>query len=551
MFSMRFPRLTPLAALCAAALLAPPPPQAAAKKWVLKTPVKGDRLISHMTARPAMLNPMLGHSTYESAATEPIYETLLELSSLTDNWQGRLAQSWVVDKSGLKISMKLRKGVVWSDGKPFTSKDVKFTFDKVKDPKVDAPHLRNYFESLKATAAPDPTTVVFTFSKPYYRSLIMVGLMEILPAHRYATGDFNKHPNNNKPVGTGPYLLDKFTTSELRYRPNPRWWGWKTPAYKNRYSLSSKVFRVIQNDAAALTEHKRGGLDTMSLNPKQYMRDTQGAAFAQKFQKYNYYTTYGNGYGYIAWNASPAAKLPFVDKRVRNAMSMFLDRKKILRDVYFNLAKPVTNPFGPEDTRTPKTLQPPPFNPAKAGALLAQAGIKDNNKDGLLDWQGKPFEFTLLMPSENETGMKLMQIYQAELKKAGITLNIRELEWTVFIEKVTKKEFQATMLGWGGSIESDPYQIWHSSQIAGGDNFVSFKTPRADQIMETARVTMDKKKRDALYSEFASIVAQEQPYTFLFTRPSLESVSKRYENRIVFPLGLDTSYWFTPRQKQL
>ncbi|EKD41205.1 MAG: extracellular solute-binding protein [uncultured bacterium] len=136
-------------------------------------------------------------------------------------------------------------------------------------------------------------------------------------------------------------------------------------------------------------------------------------------------------------------------------------------------------------------------------------------------------------------------ILKEDLSKVGIEMNIERMEWATFLGKIEKREFEATSLGWSTGFESDPYQLWHSSQahVERGSNFVGFENAEVDKILEDARVEFDTEKRNTLYRRFQEIVYEEQPYTFLFSSYSLVAVNKRFDNVIVHKTGLDTTEW--------
>ncbi|MDO8519415.1 MAG: ABC transporter substrate-binding protein, partial [Deltaproteobacteria bacterium] len=186
-----------------------------------------------------------------------------------------------------------------------------------------------------------------------------------------------------------------------------------------------------------------------------------------------------------------------------------------------------------------------PYDPALAQDLLAAAGWKDTNRDGVLDKDGKPFDFVFLYPASSKFSERVAPILKEDLEKIGIIMRIEKMEWAAFIGKIEKKEFDATALGWSTGFEDDPYQVWHSSQskIDRGSNFVSFENVEADRVMEAARTEFDKNRRNALYAKLQKIIQEEQPYTFLFCSSSLVAVSKRFKNVKVHKTGLDILEW--------
>jgi len=133
----------------------------------------------------------------------------------------------------------------------------------------------------------------------------------------------------------------------------------------------------------------------------------------------------------------------------------------------------------------------------------------------------------------------------------GIEVIPDPYEWSVFIQRLQDREFDAVNLAWHGGLAQDPYQIWHSSQIGNrGSNYVGFNNPEADAIIEEARRTLDDEKRNKLYQRFHRIIHEEQPYTFIYTRPEQRFLDRRFENVIIHKLGLDGHEWYVPKEKQ-
>ena len=146
---------------------------------------------------------------------------------------------------------------------------------------------------------------------------------------------------------------------------------------------------------------------------------------------------------------------------------------------------------------------------------------------------------------------QLSTILKEELSRVGIEMKLRKYEWAVFLQKIDERDFDATTLGWSMGIESDPYQIWHSTQADKGSNFVGFRNPEADAIIEAARVEFDKEKRRRMYWRFHEIVHDEQPYTFMFCTAALVAFDKRFAGVVEYPLGVDSLEWWVPVADQL
>ncbi len=171
-----------------------------------------------------------------------------------------------------------------------------------------------------------------------------------------------------------------------------------------------------------------------------------------------------------------------------------------------------------------------------------------------MDKDGRPFSFTLMTNQGNKMRELCATIIQSNLKQVGIQVKIRILEWASFIHQyIDKKNFDAVILGWSLSRDPDQYSIWHSSQIKEGQyNFVSYSNPEIDRLLVEGRRTFDMKKRKEIYHRIHTILAEEQPYTFLYVADALPVVQKRFHGIEVAPAGIGYNFikWYVPRDQQ-
>ncbi len=505
-------------------------------------PVDGDWLISVMSAEPDTLNPVIAMDAYEGMVNKYVYESLVERDKKTLELKPELAESWEISEDRLEYTFYLEEGVRFHDGRPLTAHDLKFTLDRIMDPEVDAPHLRNYYRDIKEVNVLDDFTIKFTYARPYFLALEVLGGIPAMPRHIFESGNFNNHPNNRRPVGSGPYKFVEWDTGmQIVLARNEDYWG-KKP------NLERIVFNIITDSTVALQVLKKGNIDIMGLTPIQWVKQTKGSRFDEKFRKISYS---GPGYNFIAWNAR---KPYFSDKRVRIAMTHLVDREKILATINFGLGKIVTGNFWIDSPYYNHNIKPITYDPARAKELLDEAGWADSDNDGIRDKDGTKFSFEFLISGSSQTAEQLSTILKEDLKNMGIEMSIRKLEWAVFTQHLNDRKFDATTLGWSLGVEADPYQIWHSSQAEKGSNFVGFINEEADDIIDKARVEFDKEKRIELYRRFHEIIHEEQPYTFLFNNKSLVAVHKRFMDSsggiTVYPLGLEPLEWFVPLKLQ-
>lgn len=498
----------------------------------------GDTLVIRLGAEPGTLNPILATDAYAADVLGFVGESLLRRNLDRLELEPELAESWEESPDHLTYLFRLRRNVRWHDGTPFTAEDVRYSLERILDPTVDAAHLRNYYQDVEAVDVLDPYTVRFRYRRPYFRALEICGTLPLVPAHVYREGDFHQHPHNRSPLGTGPYRFVSWETGrQIVLERFPGYWG--RPVFLDRI-----VFRILTDSTVALQILKKRELDWMGLTPLQWHRQTGSERFEERFAKLKFFEPY---YSYIGWNA----RRPwFEDRKVRTALSLLVDRRKILDRLLFGMGVIVSGSAYVNSPEYDASVAPLPYDPTRARDLLAEAGWTDEDGDGVLDRKGIPFRFEFLISSGSVLAEQLATILKEDLSRVGIRMEIRKLEWAAFIQQIQERKFDAVTLGWSLSVESDPYQLWHSSQALGGSNFVGFANPEADRIMEEARVTFDRSKRIALYHQFHRILHEEQPYTFLFCTESLMALDRRFHNVQVHKLGLYPREWFVPADLQ-
>jgi peptide/nickel transport system substrate-binding protein len=515
-----------------------PPPEEAQESSATTTPVIGDWLVLRINSEPATLNPITATDAYESQINGYVYESLLTLDNQTLDHIPKLAESWSVSEDQKQLTFVLKEGLHWQDGEPLTAQDVLYTFDRARDPEVDAPHLRSYYKDLTSVEILDERTVQFTYSFPYFKALDMIGGLNIIPRHIFEREDFNTHSAGRAPIGSGPYRFSKWSTGkEIVLERYPEYWG--KPHYIQRI-----VFRILTDETVALQVLKKGDLDFMGLQPIQWERQTKTKEFSYNFKKIRYPSL---GYSYIGWNNQ---KDLFADKRVRRAMTMLMDRESFVKNIWYGLGTVISGNFFLKSPDYDASIEPWPYDPDGAVKLLTEAGWTDSDGDGVLDRKGVSFRFEFTYSSGSTTGEKIATMLQESLSKVGIEMSIRQLEWALFTQLLDDRAFDAVTLGWSLPVLADPYQVWHSSQAEKGSNYIGFINEETDRILEQSRTEFDREKRATMYRRFHRILHEEQPYTFLFNRDNLVALDTRFTNVIEYPLGTDSTEWWVPATRQ-
>jgi peptide/nickel transport system substrate-binding protein len=505
-----------------------------------RAPEEGDWLVAHLEAEMEHLNPFTSTDAYSSDINALIIERLLDMDNETFEIMPLLAESWEVSDDHLTYTFRLRENLWFSDGHPLTSEDVKFSFDTITDPTTDAPHVRHSFQDVIECRVIDERTVQFTCNKPYFRHLLVLGGLQVIPKHIYSVGDFNTHANNRNPIGSGKYVLESWTTGQqLTLARNENYWGEKPPILK-------RMYKIITNNDAALQVLLRQDLDMIArLGAEQWVHQTATPQFHAHFNKVRFPSP---GYTYIGWNMR---RPQFQDKMVRRALTMLLDRELLAETIYYGLATVATGTFLPLEPENNPAIEPWPFDPDEADRLLDAAGWIDTDRDGIRDKDGRPFRFELLLTADNPAAEQIATIFQERLAAHGIDMRLRQLEWATMLQSIQEHEFDACTLAWRLVPYPDPYQLWHSSQTGKrASNSVGFVHAEADRIMEEARLEFDRDKRVEMYHRFHEILHEEQPYTFVVIRDELVAIHRRFHNTQVYPYGMDSTEWWVPRELQ-
>jgi peptide/nickel transport system substrate-binding protein len=461
-----------------------------------------------------------------------------------------LAEKWKVSKDGKTIIYNLRKGVKFHDGVEFTASDVQFTYKVYSDPTVNTPE-GSLYQDIKYVEIIDTYTVKVVYKKVFAPALSST-FGNILPKHLLEGKDINKDPFDRHPIGTGPYRFVEWKTDQkIVLEANPDYWEGK-PHIK-RY-----VMRIIPDESTEFLELLNGGVDSLGawgrggLTPEQYSRQIDTPKFKNY---YNVYKTDDLAYVYIGWNLLNPL---FQDKRVRQALTMAIDRQSVIENVLYGLGSVCTGPFPLHSWANNPTVKALPHDIEKAKKLLKSAGWTPG-KDGMLhkriNGKDTPFRFTLMTNQGNSKREKIATITQQQLKQVGIQMDIRVVEWTTFLSQyVNKKKFDAIITGWTLTPDPDCYQIWHSSQTKDEHqfNFISYKNRTLDGLLVAGRQTLDQSKRQAIYRRIHSILHEEQPCTFLYIPNALPAIHKRFKGYTVNPNGVMThpEKWYVPAAQQ-
>jgi peptide/nickel transport system substrate-binding protein len=512
------------------------------------SPVPGDWVIQRMDTDPDTLNPLTCQTAYGSwIADSVINEGLLQMNNETLKLEPCLAESWEISPDKLTYTFHLRRGVKWHDGQPFTADDVKFTYDKLMDPKVDAALIRSYFTTLKSCDVLDPFTVRFTASEPYFKTLEAIGTsMPICPRHAFDHGDpdFNKNDFGRHPIGTGPYKFVRWDTgTQIVVERNDDYWG-------GPRQIKRIIFQILEEPYVAAQLLKKGQIDVFDgVSPILWERDFEGAKSMQHLHQFVYPYP---AFSFIGFNLREE---PFTDVRVRHAIDLLIPRDEIIKQIALGKYATKTSGFDPPGSRNyNQDVKPTPYDPALAQQLLAEAGWKNDHGDGILYKDGKPLTFSLVYGSGNPNGEKSAELIQESLKRAGIDMQLSRLQFAQLVDKVNEWNFDAVMMGWTQDINGDPWQLWNSidADVKKSSNFVGYKNAQVDALMKQGKLEYDDDKRAAMYRQVHQIIHDDYPVCFLTNPKVITIMDDRFQNVKTFvPVPcLDPMTWWVPKPLQ-
>jgi peptide/nickel transport system substrate-binding protein/microcin C transport system substrate-binding protein len=475
----------------------------------------GGTMYRNIDAEPSGLNPLKGNDGYASAVTGYAFDSLITRNLETYEHEPALAEKYEISKDGKVFTFVIREGVTFHDGTPVTIEDVKFSFDVNFDPKLGDALRKMFFASFEKAEIVDKRTIKFYAKEKYFKNLDVVGGMEILPKAIY--GDASKKVSKTM-MGSGPYKLEKYDQGRsITLKRNDKWWGFQVPAFKGYYKFDKISFRFIKDYTAQLETLKKGDLDYLGLTPEQYEKQTDGPMWGTKVFKKAVENSAPKGTAFIAYNLRRPI---FKDKEVRHAISQLLNREFMVEKFFYNKYLPAAGPWYQQSPDADPTVKAVKYDSAAAKEKFKKAGWTDSDKDGVLDKiiDGKKTDMRFTVISGGGPWEKWLTVFKEDLKKSGVDLSLKTLEWNAFQKSIHDWNFDMVALAWQGTIDVDPKQIWHTSSInKEGSNFAGYSNPTVDKLIDEARLEMDATKRRKMMQKIYRLVAEDHPYIFFYT----------------------------------
>ena len=450
-----------------------------------------------------------------------------------------LAQSWEFSNNHLELTFQLRDDVFWHDGVKTTAHDVKFSFEKQRDPNIGWSAIK-WKQYIKECVVIDDYTVKFIFERvyPYQMMDAVVGvilpkhLLEKVPDQEMVSTEFNRNP-----IGNGPYLFKEWKAQQyVEIVANDNYFAGRPP-------LDRIIFKVIPDQENLVLQLKSGQIDFMERVPPRFFQEVS----RQEDLVAHLYP--GRRYTYIGWNLRNSL---FASRKVRQALTMAVNRQEIIDSLLLEFGEIPKGPILPIIWAHNPNLPDFPYDPEKARQYLAEEGWSDSDGDGWLDKEGKRFSFTLKTNKGNQIREDILVLVQDMLKQVGIEVKPNILEWTVFIGDLNQKNFEAAVAGWSVGLKMDMTTIWHSNSISDKFNFVSYSNPEFDRLNDTAIFEMDQEKAQQMWWRAQEMIAEDQPYTFLSSPQQISFLHKRFQNVQLETVGwsYNVEQWWVPKEQQ-
>ncbi len=424
-----------------------------------------------------------------------VTETLVDVDQSAALAPG-LATSWEVSGDQLVWTFHLRDSVSFHDKTPLTAQAMKKSLD-------DSLTKSKTFAKvpIKEISAVDDKTLEISLTKPFpsLPAYMAKGESAALSEACIDQGDITK------PIGTGPFIFESFSPKEeMIIMKNPDYWGKKA-------SINEVDYKVVPEAATRSLLLESGDVDIIQIVP---------ADIAKSFASKSGFTVNSQPISRVRAMFYNCESGPFADQKVRQAMNYAIDRQAIVDYILEGVGSPAASLFPPEFFWADKSIQPFAYDPEKAKTMLAEAGWKDSNNDGVLDKDGEKLSITLVTYPERAELPPIAEVIQDQLKEIGIEVEIKSLDNDSSIALRNKGDFDIYLMGRGLLFTPDPDEVmmtdYHSSGTSGdGSGAYRWSNARVDELIEQARAVNDPDARKILYDEAQQIIVDEAPVSFL------------------------------------
>lgn len=467
------------------------------------------------------LVPLLATDNTSSTVSNQIYEGLTRYEG---NYKmvGALARSWEVSADGKTWTFKLRDGITWHDATPFTSADVKYTYDRLLDANTKSPKRKNY-TFIRHVETPDELTVRFVLLEPHGAFLDKMTLGIISKKHGEQVGTLDAYDHN--PVGTGPFRYKEWIREErIVLEANTSYW-------QGRPYLDKVIFKPLPDHHQRLQALRKGEVHYMSSLSVDDLRRLESP------ERFEVFRVPALSFAYLALNNQNPL---FRDIRVKEALASAVDKNTIIREVLGGLAVPSSGPYSPanEYYHNPG-VKKFAYNPDLARQLLDAAGYKPGRDQLRQNVLGKKLEFSVMVRSGDEMWKQIATLCQKWFLDIGVKMNIEYVDWATMNRRLDERDYESAMLSFVPGPDPDQYNLWHSSAIDGGFNDWCYKNPDVDKLLEQGRRESEPAIRKAIYFKVQEVLAADVAAIWLYHPYTLSVLDQKYKGMVPEPMGQD------------
>ncbi len=430
-------------------------------------------------------------------------------------FEPQLAERWEFSDDGKTLTFHLR-AAEWSDGVPLTAEDVRWSWIAQTAPEV-AWRQRNRKEGIQDVEVVDERTVRFHFSTAYPDQLDDANAGVILPRHAWGAKPFSEWRTAGSwfvdtIVSSGPFVLTSWEPSqEMVLERNPRY------GRSGRPLLDRVIVRIVPEKTTQINQLLGGELDYVRVVPADQIERLEQS------ERTAVVSSAGRNFDYLCWNTRHPM---LTSAEVRRALTLATDRQAIVDSIYGDYARVAVTSVPASTWAFDDSLEPWPYDSSAASRLLTTAGFADADGDGIVERAGEPLEIELLVQSGNRVHIDAATLLQAQLRRSGVSLVIRQVEFKTWLERLKNQDFEAAIGGWFIPTSLDMSFAFHSREI-GSYNFGSYSNPEVDRLLDAAAATLATEPRTELLHQVQAMLHQEQPYTFLWEPLLIDGRSQR------------------------
>ncbi len=489
-------------------------------------------------------HPAYATNSYDYYVSRFVFETLLRFGP-DGKFEPCLAEKWSASEDGTVFTFVLRDGVKFHDGTPLTAEDVKYSIEYVGFPDYNGARasfisaikgVKDFKEGktkdLAGIKVLDQNTIQITTEKTYSSGFLRFGTnFEIFPKHIWENVEVGKAQEATElmrhPIGTGPFKMTEYVPDQyVTFTHFDEYWGGAPKL--------GKIILIKTNQDTAQAQLFRGEID--QIYPGSITK-----AEADQFEAHGMIISEvpRNAYQYMTVNLTMPA---FQDKRVRQAIAYAVNRQGVVDSFLEGHGEVANNPYPSTFWAHPDGMNEYEYNPQKALELFKAAGWEYRADENKMYIDGKPAKFLLTYSKGNVVREKCAALFQQNLKDVGIEIELQLMEFGVMYDEDKRSDYEISLVGQGSENDGDLSKFYYSAFIQpkgdnSGSNWIRYKNPEIDQLIDEGFKTLDQGKREVIYQKIGLLLNEEMPVIYLYHWPDIIVYTSKLKGRVIPPLA--------------